>query len=549
MYLTDSEKAGGAPFSWGPPNFMTTERRDVYFSNNDIMDGLIQSNSNISLSDYTQCSDFSEATLYITHNTELNLGACGSYQELFGWGNDVDTLSSPPVMLPPTGYETLKNNANIVYDSGRKIGNGSLKDTLIMTDIEFDETGRVRIKQWWYLVPPHLKSNISDTDIFIPIPEYLDGVVVGTNGNLYYNNDGDTNPFDNPLECANFSDLRTCEPYIDSLYYYHGKGYSLDGNLNNMPNEWYDGNPNEEEYISSTIRGPYGMNQHFDFEPLNDEGIPNSTSLIRDDEYQITSPTVIYIKDGPVRVHGFYNGQYTIVTDEYTTYRRHAWNSIFNVKQDTVWNNIWITDDLVNVDAMYMNSGGNPNHMHGNLSQFQPNEDCYGGSQNAMGLVSGANVIIANTLENGARGCIGNECNISINAAILSLNESFVMHYWQNTTNLNVNGVQVPNRFISGNTHKPPFGDGRGVEIFGVQNTDKRREIYLWGSVVQKHRGYMLRNPNSPYGTFGYEIGMDKNYHYDNNLYCTPPPFYPAVEYDDGTGEIGVDLTGFKSIK
>ena len=59
----------------------------------------------------------------------------------------------------------------------------------------------------------------------------------------------------------------------------------------------------------------------------------------------------------------------------------------------------------------------------------------------------------------------------------------------------------------------------------------------------------MLRNPNSPYGTFGYEIGMDKNYHYDNNLYCTPPPFYPAVEYDDGTGEIGVDLTGFKSIK
>ena len=60
MYLTDSEKAGGAPFSWGPPNFMTTERRDVYFSNNDIMDGLIQSNSNISLSSTLSisCSTF-----------------------------------------------------------------------------------------------------------------------------------------------------------------------------------------------------------------------------------------------------------------------------------------------------------------------------------------------------------------------------------------------------------------------------------------------------------------------------------------------------------
>ena len=76
---------------------------------------------------------------------------------------------------------------------------------------------------------------------------------------------------------------------------------------------------------------------------------------------------------------------------------------------------------------------------------------------------------------------------------------------------------------------------------------DKRGEIYLWGSVVQKHRGYMLRNPNSPYGNVA-EVGMDKNYHYDSNLFCISPPFYPAVEYDDGTGEIGVNLTSFRNI-
>ena len=122
------------------------------------------------------------------------------------------------------------------------------------------------------------------------------------------------------------------------------------------------------------------------------------------------------------------------MTDEHTTYRRHAWHSMFNVREDTTWNNIWITDDLINVDAMHENSGGNPNHTHGNLSSFQPTEDCEGGSDNVIGLVSGANVIIANSGANGARGCGAGGCNVSINAAILALNESFVMHFWQNST-------------------------------------------------------------------------------------------------------------------
>ena len=564
MYLTDSEKAGGAPFSWGPPGgFAVNQRRDVFFGSDDVMDGLVQSNSDISLSNSTACADFSNATLYMTYETETNLGACGSYQALFGWGNDIDTVSSPPVNLPPTGYQTLKNNAAITYDSGRKISDGSFKDTLIMTDIEFFDTGRINIKQWWYLMPPHLKTGISEQDIIFPGPEDLDGVYNGdtdcNNGNpdsWCYDTDSDGNACDNCSTtlfnniCSNSSDVRTCEPYIDSLYCFHSKGYDLDANLTNMPNEWYNNNPDLEENISSTIRGPYGINQHFDFEPLNSNGQPNNSSLLRDDEYFITAPTVIYIKDGPVRVHGFYRGQYTIVTDEHTVYRRHAWNSLFNVKEDTTWNNIWIVDDLVNADARFQNSGGNPNHSHGNLSAFQPDDDCNGGgSQNVLGLVSGANVIIANTAENGARGCGSGGCNISINAAILALNESFVMNYGQNTLNF-TSSVSAPGRTISGNVNFPPFADGRGRDKFGTQNVDKRREIYLWGSVVQKHRGYMLRNPNSPYGTGApdYDIGMDKNYHYDNNLFCTSPPFYPAIEYADGTGEISVNLTGFKNV-
>lgn len=554
MYLTDSEKAGGAPWSFGGTGFATTQRRDVFFGSGDTMDGLVQSNTDISMSNFG-CPNFSAATLYMTYNTEIQMGGCNGWTDLFNSSN-IDTMSSPPVTLPPTGYEILKDNATIVYDSGRKIGDGSLKDTLIMTDVEFFETGRVRIKQWWYLMPPHLKAGISENDLFISNPEHIDGVVANGAGNLFYNNDGDTNPFDNPLDCSDFGDLRTCEPYIDSLYYYHATGYNPSPSLNNnMPDIWENNDPDDEELISSVISSSHGMNQHYDFEPLNSSGVPNPTSLLVDAEYSITGPTVIYIKDGPVRVHGFYKGQYTVVTDEHTTYRRHAWNSIFNVKEDTTWNNIWIVDDLVNADAINASATTGPGetgvHQHGNLSAFQPSDDCEGGSNNVMGLVSGANIIIANTPANGARNSTtnnpGDDDHISINAAILALNESFVMHYWQNTTNQQTFTQQTPEGNVSTLSDQPPFADGRGRDIYGNTGaSDKRGEIYLWGSVVQKHRGYMLRNPNSPYGNA--EIGMDKNYHYDSNLFCTSPPFYPAVEYDDGTGEIGVNLTSFRNI-
>ena len=71
-----------------------------------------------------------------------------------GWGSDVDTLSKPPVRLPPAGYQTLKNVATHVIEADRKIfNNPPNKDTLIMTDIEFLDNGEYKVKQWWYLMP------------------------------------------------------------------------------------------------------------------------------------------------------------------------------------------------------------------------------------------------------------------------------------------------------------------------------------------------------------------------------------------------------------
>ena len=41
---------------------------------------------------------------------------------------------------------------------------------------------------------------------------------------------------------------------------------------------------------------------------------------------------------------------------------------------------------------------------------------------------------------------------------------------------------------------------------------------------------------------------MDKDYHYDRNMDCTPPPFYPAVEYS-GTEEIDVSITDYRKVR
>ncbi len=298
-------------------------------------------------------------------------------------------------------------------------------------------------------------------------------------------------------------------------------------------------------------------------------------SLTEDTRYY-SSPVVIYIHDGPVRVHGTYKGKYSIVTDEYTTYRRHAWNDSLNgtIPPDTIWNNIWLTDDLVNADSN-----------DGNMSEKQPNDACRGGSENSMGLVSGSNIIIANTRKNGAiNGCTqadGN-CNqdisgIKINAGMIALNESFVTHYWQNTTHdadfnnqpiATYNGGSIVSNYnppfngyfnnwwsdFTDNDYRrwedyPPWGDSRGrskAADLGFsnpsRNNDKRGEIYLWGGVVQKYRGYVYRNPTSPYeqSWIGYQ---SKDYHYDANLRCNPPPFYPYIECQGGNGELTVRVT------
>ena len=520
MYLTESEEAGGAPFVFDGPN----DRREVNFSTSDILEGIVQTNGQIVVSDFG-CPDFSSAEVYLTNSTPIDLGGCSSYQDLFnvGWGADIDTASKPPVKLPPTGYSTLKNVATHTIEADSKIRSSALKDTLIMTDILFKDNGEYRVRQWWYLMPPHLKPGLTSNQIENPLSTDLD---LDNLGELIGHSHID---LDGSLNCSgdNISnDIRSCPAYKDFLQSYHAKYVGGIGGLNDL-------------YLNGTISGTAGFH-HFDIDQPPEIGL--STNLLMDQSFPGGENTVIYVKNGPVRVHGRYSGRYTVVTDEYTTYRRHAWPEI-NSPTDTIWNNIWITDDLINVDAIGYSSGPPLYVDDGNLEDFQPGSGCEGGSENVMGLVSGANIYIANTLANGAVNR-QSDSHIVINAGLIALNESFVVQYWQNSTNSVVFDPVLGNQI----TQEPPWGDARGDEVGTISSSganDLRGYVYLWGGVVQKHRGYMKRNPTSPYGNAS--IGMDKSYHYDANLDCNPPPFYPAIEFDDGSGEIDIKLIGYDS--
>ena len=290
-----------------------------------------------------------------------------------------------------------------------------------------------------------------------------------------------------------------------------------------------------------------GHIQHFDFEYWTVGGtgcdIFNCPDLIYTSEYvhmnrtffpKGNSPKVIYVKGGQVLVRGIVDGQYTIVTDDYTEYRRHDNTSII----DRVWGNIWLIDDVVYADS------------YSNGATIHPDD---GGTENVLGLIAGGSVIIANTRPNGARAQqYGSD--IKINAAIMAMYGGFISHYWQNTLSGFHNPVSVTwNGFTS------VIADGRGGhrnnyrEVIndppnnnGVYTgaNDYRGYVNLWGSIVQFKRGYMLRNAPGPYNVNAPGVGYDKNYHYDWNLRIQRPPYYPNRENEDGSVTLNISSYG-----
>ena len=269
--------------------------------------------------------------------------------------------------------------------------------------------------------------------------------------------------------------------------------------------------------------------QHFDFDYWTAGGpscdIFTCPQLIYDSDYVFMGrtffprgniPQVIYVKGGQVLVRGIVDGQYTIVTDDYTEYRRHDDPDII----DRVWGNIWLIDDVVYADS------------YPNGEVVHPQN---GGSNHVLGLIAGGSVIVANTKPNGARGRQYG-AHIKINAAILAMNGGFLSHYWQNTLQNYHDwndGLQYGVIADGRGGHRNNFRQASQSGIYD-DDDDIRGTIYLWGSVVQFQRGYIKRNYPGPYNVSP-GVGYDKQYHYDWNLRLKPPPYFPDLQSSNNT--------------
>ena len=254
---------------------------------------------------------------------------------------------------------------------------------------------------------------------------------------------------------------------------------------------YYHSHPND-----STSKCKVDGFHHFDFEPS-----PDSTDIIIDTIFYELDPSVIYVRNGQVRVKGIVYGQFTIITDDSTLYRRNDDSS----RWDCVWNNIWITDDLIYED-----------------SDSLTGEVVYG-SSNRLGLLSGANIILANTEENGARNSQNGE-DILVNAALLANYGSVVTHYWQNTiVNPSLNGPNFTNPVASLGDGRGPYRNPNSISPYYTANSDIRGDFIFWGSMTQNKRGYLKRNAPGPYNVIP-GIGYERDLHYDYNLMISTPP-------------------------
>lgn len=569
MYFTDKEESSG------PPN--SDLNGNVNFGSGDSLFGRVHTNGTMSLSNFG-CPEFLGTVTLGDINGGINYGSCD--QSVFE--NDqgesiIDTV--PNIVFPPTNtLEIIKNEATKIIEADTKIFmSGPKRDTLIMTEIEFKEFG-YEYKQWWYLIPPVSEPVVYayDWDDVSPDMDVMTGgihlyVSGDSAGAVHYN----PNPPEDPIGYGT--------PNMIIISDINGDGDNLFNILDGLP-------PGSNIQIQSTVmpksmtftlnagfsiggdHHAFGISNFTYSSPLNMGFLHNeSVELILLDEngglaadvqfnefkyfhdhpdepnsycrpdgfhhfdfpgyfdpvtYEVTPPTfiqmtkdfeVIYIKGGQVLVKGVVDGRYTIVTDDFVEYRR----SDDPTRIDRVWGNIWLLDDIVYIDSY-------------------PSGRVVMGTPNVLGLVAGGNIIIANTLANGARNRAFGQ-DIKINAAMIAMNEAFLTHYWQNT----VLSTQCPNcgNPNEGNPYNS-LGDGRGrfrnpftdqnspVPPPNTGNQDYRGTITLWGSVVQQKRGYVKRNNPGPY-TSG-DIGYDKYYRYDDNLLESPPPHFPTVETNSG---------------
>lgn len=544
MYFTNSEEPGGGP---GLGSY-------VSFGSSDVLEGKVFTNGHMQMSQYG-CPDFEYAEVYAVQGISYN--NCNEDQWLKA--ND----EAEPLDFPPNKPRDLAiENATFTFTADDLLFRSSGRDTLIMTEIEFVDNGFM-VSQWTYLIPPvgaegpppttfrwdldTSPNNLTDTRIaFDASWDTLSGLYF-TDSLFIDNEDVDGSDISDIIDDYEVGDtiaISSADP--DSLKYWKGVIVDMSSTVSNATftvaniNQLFtNGFTDAEEVVLSLVASPDNsipFNRfanyhnhpndgwstcdtsgfhHFDFEPPN--GTPD---IMAPTMFYAGDQTVIYVRNGQVRVKGTVDGQYTIVTDKDTYYRRSDDFTIY----DRVWNNIWITDDLIYQDS---------NTMSGEVVYGTPNR---------LGLFSGANIILANTEENGARNS-GNGQDIIVNGALMAMEGSVVAHYWQNTTSA-YNSPETDNPATS-------LADGRGprrnptssIPTF-TGSSDIRGDFIFWGSMSQKKRGYMKRNAPGPYN-ISPGIGYDKDYNYDYNFSdFSIPPYYPPASRSDGSMSLVIKAYG-----
>ncbi len=549
MYFTNTEEPGGGPY---------TEGGTVTFGASDVLEGKVHTNGTMTMSNFG-CPEFrGDDRSAVTVVGGINFGMCDT--NIFS-GTWLDTAAENPYP-PDVSVELVKNSAHYTFTAGDLLGRINKKDSLIMTEIEFHSNG-FTASQWPYVIPPLGVDGPepitytwdTDTTIF-----QIDNRKIGFERS--FNNlggyvqvdtiiatleDFDGNPVRDELDQYDVGDtlfvssvspdsgkvwlgvIQTKQELVSRFIFtvqfwqqqfpagshgfsageevlFHYLAPTVGGLRQKFAN--YHNHPNDGSVCQTA-----GFH-HFDFDPPALSNL--SAWILPPTSFIVGGPKVIYVKDGQVQVKGIVDGQYTIVTDAPTWYRRHDRSD----RWDRCYNNIWLTDDIVYQDS---------NPITGAVTPLSPNR---------LGLISGGNVIIANTASNGWKNQQEGQ-DIKINAALMALDESFVCHYWQNT----LSGYYQPNEALPTFSH----ADGRGPykDIHGFPPTptltgasDIRGTVHLWGSINQSRRGYMKRNSPGPYSAFP-GVGYVKDYHFDYNLWIYPPPNFPLTTNSEG----GVNLT------
>jgi len=252
---------------------------------------------------------------------------------------------------------------------------------------------------------------------------------------------------------------------------------------------------------------------------------------------------LIYVK-GVCRLDGIVRGKITVLSSD----------------------SMFIMDNIITEDTILSPCGGDP------PIEGQPFGMVPLGSPNRIGLASERDIIIAATLQNGwANGLgqpgltcgitynpaldsnIGNGCgqgrrDVIITAALFAVNCSFGAEFWKTTAwgcTVPAPLPQAPGCEGLSNTHVVVWdntpGGTRPDCIGAPQFDDRRGTVHICGSIVQTHRGFIIRNNPGPWGQawIGYQY---KSYRYDDNFLSGGPPVWFRVTYADGSQEVASEM-------